>query len=81
MMSVSANQILDSIRAELKQSKDLGDNISTDLYSHLCEVFTRIMQHHPYDGFDKFEEISVLVKKTNIKTLDPKFDYELNNEV
>ena len=36
------------------------------------------MQFHPYDGFDKFEEISVLVKKTNMKSMDPKFDYELN---
>lgn len=78
-MDVSANQSLESIKSELKKSKDLGENISTDLYSHLCEVFTRIMLHHPYDGFDKFEEISVLVKKTNMKNLDPKFDYELNS--
>ena len=47
------------------------------VYSHLTEVFTRIMQHHPYDGFDKFEEISHLVKKTKMKINNPKFDYEL----
>ena len=59
----------------------MGDNVKQDLYSHLVEVFTRIMQYHPYDGFDKFEEISVLVKKTHMKTMDPKFDYELNNNI
>ena len=80
-MSVSANQSLDHIKAELKKQKDLGDNVSSDLYSHLCEVFSRIIQFHPYDGFDKFEEISVLVKKTNMKSIDPKYDYELNNQV
>ena len=79
MMSVSATQSLDAIKSELKKQKDMGDNIETDLYSHLCEVFTRIMQYHPYDGFDKFEEISVMVKKTHMKSTDAKFDYELNN--
>lgn len=41
--------------------------ISTDLYSHLTEVFNRIMLHHQDDGYEKFEEISALVKQTNFK--------------
>ena len=76
-MSVANLQSLDAIRAQLKQEKDLGNNVKSDLYNHLTEVFSRIMQHHPYDGFDKFEEISQLVKKTNMKSVNPKYDYEL----
>ena len=48
------------------------------MYSHLTEVFSRIIQHHPYDAFEKFEEISNLVKKNNLKIINPKHDYELN---
>lgn len=78
-MSVANLQSLDAIRAQLRKEKDLGEHVKSDLYSHLTEVFTRIMQHHPYDGFDKFEEISQLVKNTHMKVKDPKFDYELMN--
>ena len=49
-----------------------------DLYTHLTEVFNRIMMHHPYDAFDKFEEISHLVKSTHLKLKDPLNDYEVN---
>jgi hypothetical protein len=76
-MSVANLQTLESIRAQLKKEKDLSENVKSDLYTHLTEVFTRIMQSHPYDGFDKFEEISQLVKNTNMKVKDPKFDFEL----
>jgi len=48
------------------------------LYSHLTEVFNRIINYHPYDAFDRFEEISTLVKETNFNIADPKFDYEVN---
>jgi len=51
--------------------------ISQDLYSHLIEVFNRIILHHPNDGFDKFEEISALVKQTNFKIIDPKTDFDV----
>jgi hypothetical protein len=51
---------------------------NSDLYSHLNEVFNRIMKYHPYDAFERFEEISDLVKQTNFKIRDPKFDYEVN---
>lgn len=52
--------------------------IQQDLYSHLTEVFNRIMLHHPHDAYEKFEEISALVKKTNFKIADPKEDHEVN---
>jgi len=51
--------------------KDLGTPIKADLYTHLTEVFNRIMLHHPNDAFEKFEEISGLVKQTNFKISDP----------
>jgi len=70
---------LEGIKRQLKQQKDLeGNQVKSDLYSHLTEVFSRILQYHPYDAYDKFEEISNLVKQTNLKFVDPKFDYELN---
>lgn len=42
-----------------------------DIYTHLTEVFNRIMLHHPNDAFDKFEEISHLIKQTHLKIKDP----------
>jgi hypothetical protein len=60
-MSVSI-ETLEKLKAHLRQSKQIGQPISQDLYSHLIEVFNRIILHHPNDGFDKFEEVSALVK-------------------
>mmetsp|Transcript_17403 Transcript_17403/g.29285 ORF Transcript_17403/g.29285 Transcript_17403/m.29285 type:complete len:333 (+) Transcript_17403:13-1011(+) len=78
-LSQEAIQTLDSIKLQLKQQKEVeGSNVKTDLYSHLTEVFNRILTYHPYDAFDKFEEISNLVKQTNLKFVDPKFDFEIN---
>jgi hypothetical protein len=37
------------------------------------------MLHHPYDAYDKFEEISHLVKQTHLKIKDPKPDFEVNS--
>ena len=34
--------------------------------------------YHKSDAFDKFEEISALVKKTHLSFSDPKRDFELN---
>ncbi len=42
------------------------------------EVFNRIIQYHPYDALDRFEEISTLVKDTSFKIADPKHDFEVN---
>jgi len=44
----------------------------------LTEVFNRIIQHHKFDAFEKFEEISHLIKKTHLKITDPKKDSEVN---
>ena len=77
-MSVSL-ETLERIKAQLKQARDQGSSIKLDLYTHLTEVFNRIMLHHPYDAFDKFEEISNLVKQTHLKIKDPKFDYDVNS--
>ena len=78
-MSVTL-ETLDKIKSQLQQVRDLGTPIKADLYTHLTEVFNRIMLHHPNDAFDKFEEISGLVKKTNFKIKDPNNDYEVNQK-
>ena len=44
----------------------------------MTEVFNRIISYHPRDALDKFEEISNLVKQTNLKVSNPKFDFEIN---
>jgi hypothetical protein len=36
------------------------------------------MLHHKQNAFDKFEEISALVKKTHLSFRDPKRDFEVN---
>ena len=77
-MSVSLDT-LERIKAQLKEVHDLGNNVNLDLYQHLVEVFNRIMLHHPSDAFEKFEEISHLIKQTHLKIRDPAFDYEINS--
>ncbi|CDW87426.1 UNKNOWN [Stylonychia lemnae] len=77
MSSVSIDT-LERIKQQLKQARDNGSTIKQDLYTHLTEVFNRIMLSHPYDAYDKFEEISLLVKQTNLKIKNPKQDFEVN---
>jgi hypothetical protein len=36
--------------------------------------------HHPTDAFDKFEDISALVKRTNFKIKDPEYDHVVNEK-
>ena len=76
-MSVS-EETLQRIRAQLKEAQDIGGNVPQDLYTHLTEVFNRVLMHHTEDAYDKFEEISALVKQTDLKFKDPKFDHEVN---
>ena len=45
--------------------------VKSDIQDHLIELFTRIMLHNPKNAYDKFEEISALVKETNYKIKDP----------
>ena len=72
------DQTLERIRNQLREAQDIGGNVPQDLYSHLTEVFNRILLHHSDDAYDKFEEISALVKQTDLKFQDPKFDFEVN---
>ena len=65
----------------MRAAKDIGGNVPQDLYTHLTEVFNRILLHHSEDAYDKFEEISALVKQTDLKFKDPQFDHELNAEM
>ncbi len=76
-MSISI-ETLDKIRDQLRQAQNVGGSVPQDLYSHLTEVFNRIMLYHKTDAFDKFEEISALVKKTHLSFKDPKRDFEVN---
>ena len=77
-MLAEAAATLEGIKNQLKQSKDQGATVKPDLYSHLNEVFNRIINYHPFDALDRFEEISTLVKETNFKLTEPKHDYEIN---
>jgi transcriptional regulatory protein LevR len=76
-MSVSL-ETLERIKGQLKEARDQGNNVKLDLYTHLTEVFNRIMLHNQHDAYHKFEEISHLIKQTHLKITDPKFDHEIN---
>ena len=76
-MSIN-EETLQRIQDQLRSAKDIGGNVPQDLYTHLTEVFNRILLHHSEDAYDKFEEISALVKQTDLKFKDPSFDHELN---
>ena len=60
-MSIS-EETLQRIQDQLRAARDIGGNVPQDLYTHLTEVFNRILLHHSEDAYDKFEEISALVK-------------------
>lgn len=80
-MLQDTSQFLEDIKNQLRTQKDPQSKVSKDLYNHLNEVFNRIIKYHPYDAFDKFEEISQLVKQTTFKIEDPKYDFEVNGNV
>ena len=71
-------ETLQKIRDQLQAAKQVGGAVPADLYTHLTEVFNRIMQHHPNDAYEKFEEISTLVKRTHFNFADPKHDHQVN---
>ena len=62
---------LERIKAQLKEAQSTGNGVQQDLYSHLTEVFNKVIMNHPADAYDKFEEISALVKQTHLKFKDP----------
>ena len=76
-MSVSL-ETLERIKQQLKEARDCGNEVNLDLYTHLTEVFNRIMLHNQSDAYNKFEEISYLIKQTYLKITDPKYDHEVN---
>jgi len=50
------------------------------MYAHLTEVISYIMQYHPIDGFEKFEEVSNNIKYNNYRFQNPKKDTVVNEE-
>ena len=76
-MNIS-EETLQRIQDQLRSASNVGGSVPQDLYTHLTEVFNRILLHHSDDAYDKFEEISALVKQTDLKFKDPATDTELN---
>ena len=68
---MSTEETLERIRGQLREARDIGGSVPQDLYTHLTEVFNRVMQHSSDDAYDKFEEISALVKQTDLKYKNP----------
>ena len=64
----------------MREARDIGASVPQDLYTHLTEVFNRVLVHPSVDAYDKFEEISALVKQTDLKFKDPKNESELNQK-
>lgn len=77
-MLADTSNFLEDIKNQLRFNPDPTQRVSKDLYNHLNEIFNRIIKYHPYDAYDKFEEISQLVKLTSFKVEDPKYDFEVN---
>ena len=69
-MSTEVNTF-ESIKELLQTSQQCGA-IKTDLFTHITEIVNRILTHHKYDGYQKFEEISLLIKKTQLNVKNPK---------
>lgn len=76
-MSINSETLI-KIKQQLHSAQNVTGSVSSDLYNHLTEVFSRIVQYHQYDAYDKFEEISTLVKKTHMNFSDPRRDCDLN---
>ena len=73
-MSLSNDTVM-RIKAQLDCAKQ-GDS---DLQTHLTQVLSRIVQYHQKDAYEKFEDISALVKRTHMSFCDPKKDKDLND--
>lgn len=73
-MSISS-ETLQQIKSQLHQASQHEGAVPADLYQHLTEVFSRIIQYHQKDAYEKFEEISTLVKRTHMQFKDPKTDH------
>ena len=59
------------MKSLLQKSKQVGA-IKVDLFTHITEIINRIISSHKYDAYQKFEEISMLIKKTQLSIKNPK---------
>jgi len=69
-MSVSQadlNEKFEGLKTILKNIK--GHN-GKDLFSHLQEVFKRLILHYPDQALEKLEEVSYLIKQKDVKMDD-----------
>jgi hypothetical protein len=70
-------ETIENMKNKLKKEQKLG-KVNLDFYTHIKEIFNRVMLYHKHDSFDRFEEISQLVKKSHLKIRDPLKDSEVN---
>lgn len=70
-------ETIENMKNRLKKQQKVG-KVTLDFYSHMKEIFNRVMLYHKHDSFDKVEEISQLVKRTHLKIRDPLKDSEVN---
>jgi hypothetical protein len=67
-------------RATLNEidAKMTKNHAAETINTHLTEVFNRCMMHNKLDAYDKFEEVSSLVKKTNLEHREAQEDKIVN---
>lgn len=70
-------ETIESMKSRLKKEQKIG-KVSLDFYTHMKEIFNRVMLYHTHDSFDKFEEISHLVKRSHLKITDPMKESDVN---
>lgn len=66
-------ETIEGMKNRLKYEKKIG-KITQDFYTHMKAIFNRVMLYHKHDSFEKFEEISQLVKRTHLDIKDPAKD-------
>lgn len=59
------------IKNKMQAPKQVGP-VKVDLFTHITEIINKIIAHHKYDAYQKFEEISLLIKKTQLNVKNPK---------
>jgi hypothetical protein len=70
-------ETIETMKNRLKKDQKIG-KVSLDFYTHMKEIFNRVMLYHKHDSYEKFEEISQLVKRTHLKIRDPLRDIDVN---
>ena len=78
---VETDANLNIVMEKLKADQDLGNHVSSDMVSHLSEMLSRILQYHHYDAFEKFEEISLIVKSNNFNVKNASKDDQLSKNI